>query len=102
MFRIIRFFITSCIVIGICSLTVDNRPVFYYIYKYSKVVVKPVQESTKDFIKISYHRTLDFSRQFFNNNLPNSDSLEFQLSAPERDDKDYSDDDRRKLDEIFE
>lgn len=102
MLRILRFFITTCLLIGVLSLTVDNRPIFLYVYKYSKKVVEPFQESTHQLIRKGYHRTVHFSRQFFNNNLPTSDSLEYQLSGPERGEDDYSISDRRKLDHLLE
>lgn len=101
MFGFIRFIITSCLVIGFCSLSINDRPIFNYLYRYTRVIVAPVQKSAQDFIKLGYHRTLDFSRQFFNNNLPSTDSLDYQMSAPERDEVDYSDDDKKKLDKIF-
>ena len=101
MIRMIRFFITASFVVGILSLNIENRPIFLYVYKYSKQVVGPVQKSTQEFIKVSYHRTVHFSRQFFNNNLPASDALDYQLSAPDRNDGDYSDTDKKKLDDIF-
>lgn len=101
MIRILRFFCTSCFVIAVLSLNIKEKPVFHYVYKYSKHVVGPVQKSTQEFMKVSYYRTMHFSRQFFNNNLPANDSLEYQLSAPERGDGDYTDADRKKLDDIF-
>jgi hypothetical protein len=101
MIKILRFVLTACFIVGVLSLNVEEKPVFHYVYKYSKLVVGPVQRSTQEFMKVSYHRTIHFSRQFFNNNLPATDSLDYQLSAPDRAESDYSESDKKKLDDIF-
>lgn len=97
----LRLIITSFLLIGVLSLTIDQRPIFFYVYKYSEKVITPFQETTYQFLRKGYHRTVHFSRQFFNNNLPNSDSLDYQLAAPDRLDDEYSISDRKKLDSIF-
>jgi len=102
MFKLIRLSITTCFLIGFLSLTYEGKPFFLYVYKYSKQIVSPAQKSTQEFLRISYHRSLDFSRQFFNNNLPMKDALDYQLSAPDRQEQEsYSDDDVNELDDIF-
>ena len=95
MIKLLRFVLTACFIVGILSLNVEEKPVFHYVYKYSKLVVGPVQRSTQEFMKVSYHRTVHFSRQFFNNNLPATDSLDYQLSAPDRAESEYSDSDKK-------
>ena len=102
MFRLIRFTLTTCFIIGLLSLTYENRPLFFYVYKYTKSIVGPAQQSTKELLRVGYLRTLDFSRQFFNNNLPIKDSIDMQVSAPERErGEDYSLEDERELNDIF-
>lgn len=102
MFRLMRFILTSCFIVGLLSLTYENRPLFFFVYKYSKTIVGPAQESTKELFRVGYMRSLDFSRQFFNNNLPVKDSLDFQLSAPDRESGEgYSEEDEKELNDIF-
>lgn len=100
MLKLLRLTFTVCFVIGLLSLTYDGRPLFLYVYKYSKTIVAPTQESTQKFLRVSYHRSVNFTRQFFNNNVPTVDSLDYQFSAPSRDDSEYLED-QKKLDDIF-
>lgn len=102
MFRLLRLTLTTCFLIGFLSLTYEGKPLFDFVYKYSRTIITPIQLTGQDLIKVGYHRTIDFSRQFFNNNLPTKDSVDYQLSAPERQEAEsYSSEDEQELEDIF-
>lgn len=100
MLKLLRFTFSTCFIIALLSINLKGRPLFHYAYQYSKMIVIPAQESTQELLRISYHRSVNFCRQFFNNNVPAVDSLDYQLAAPHRDESEYLKD-QKKIDDIF-
>lgn len=64
------------------SVTVKNKPIFYYVYDVTSPATKYVQSATENFFDRSVNSTEKYSKKLFDNSIPKvKDSVDSKLSS---------------------
>lgn len=102
---LLKYSIVIAFTIFCLSLTVDQKPIFGYVYKWISPLTRGIQGTTEDFFKKSVNSTSDYSRKIFDNSVPKlKDTVRSKMSstkaASEPLDK-VTPEDRAQLDDLI-
>ncbi len=72
----------SIAVVFFLSITISERPIFYYIYTTISPVTNSIQNFTESIFSRSFQSTTAYTKKLFNNSVPKvRDSINSKLSA---------------------
>lgn len=83
-----KIFQVSGLFFGFCmllSVTIREKPIFFYIYELISPSTRYVQNKTEDFLQMSFSSTQNYSRKIFENSVPKvKDSVRSKFASQKK------------------